>query len=295
MSALSRPTTATPAAHLRRRPTKWRPILVGSLAMLVALVVFVIPFLFIAVQAVKNRRDASRLSFAWPSEWQLWRNFWDVIQERDYMLLLAYFNSTLITVCAVALLVVFAAMVGFVLQRRRSRWNAVVMGAVLAGLMIPPAVVPTIWVLQGLGLFKTIHGMILIEVAYNLSFSILLYRAFIATIPRELDEAAIIDGAGPWRIYWSVILPLAIPALTTAAIFTFIWTWDDFFGPLIYLSDIGQYTVQLGLRSFVDSTGKSDWSALFAMSVVALIPVLLFFVIFQRLLIEGIATTGMKG
>ena len=91
------------------------------------------------------------------------------------------------------------------------------------------------------------------------------------------------------------MLPLSVPALATAAIFTFIWTWDDFFGPLIYLNDSSQYTVQLGLRTFVDSTGKSDWSALFAMSVVALIPVLLFFVVFQRLLIEGIATTGLKG
>jgi multiple sugar transport system permease protein len=91
------------------------------------------------------------------------------------------------------------------------------------------------------------------------------------------------------------MLPLSVPALATAAIFTFIWTWDDFFGPLIYLNDASQYTVQLGLRTFVDSTGKSDWSALFAMSVVALIPVLLFFVVFQRLLIEGIATTGLKG
>ena len=99
----------------------------------------------------------------------------------------------------------------------------------------------------------------------------------------------------PGASIWSVMLPLSMPALATAAIFTFIWTWDDFFGPLIYLNDASQYTVQLGLRTFVDSTGKSDWSALFAMSVVALIPVLLFFVVFQRLLIEGIATTGLKG
>jgi multiple sugar transport system permease protein len=126
------------------------------------------------------------------------------------------------------------------------------------------------------------------------AFFIFLLYQFFRGIPRELDEAALIDGAGPWRIYWSVILPLALPALATAGIFTFIWTWDDFFGPLIYLNDAEQYTVQLGLRTFVDSTGKSDWSALFAMSVVALLPVLLFFVLFQRLLIEGIATTGLK-
>ena len=85
-----------------------------------------------------------------------------------------------------------------------------------------------------------------------------------------------------------------MPALATAAIFTFIWTWDDFFGPLIYLNDMSNYTAQLGLRSFVDSTGKSDWGGLFAMSVVTLVPIFVFFIFFQRLLIEGIATTGMK-
>jgi multiple sugar transport system permease protein len=127
------------------------------------------------------------------------------------------------------------------------------------------------------------------------AFFIFLLVQFFRTIPRELDEAALIDGAGPWVIYWKVILPLSLPALATAAIFTFIWTWDDFFGPLVYLNDMGSYTVQLGLRAFVDSSGKSDWGALFAMSTLTLLPVFAFFVFFQRLLIQGIATTGLRG
>ncbi|HUN48469.1 MAG TPA: carbohydrate ABC transporter permease [Stellaceae bacterium] len=118
---------------------------------------------------------------------------------------------------------------------------------------------------------------------------------FFRTIPRELDDAAKIDGCGPWGIYWKIILPLSLPALATAAVFTFIFTWDDFFGPLVYLNDMSNYTVQLGLRSFVDSTGKSDWGALFAMSTVTLLPVFACFLLFQRLLIQGIATTGLKG
>ncbi len=102
------------------------------------------------------------------------------------------------------------------------------------------------------------------------------------------------DGCSAWKIYWRIIMPLSTPVLATAAIFSFIWTWDDFFAPLIYINDMGSYTVQLGLRTFVDSTGKSDWSGLFAMSVLTLLPVFLFFLFFQRLLIEGVATTGMK-
>jgi multiple sugar transport system permease protein len=117
---------------------------------------------------------------------------------------------------------------------------------------------------------------------------------FFRGIPKELDEAARMDGASPWRIYWKIMLPLSTPVLATAAIFTFIWTWDDFFGPLIYLSELKDYTVMLGLRTFTDSTGESDYGGLFAMSVLSLVPIFVFFLAFQRLLIEGIATTGMK-
>ena len=123
------------------------------------------------------------------------------------MLVTAFINSTIITVASVAIMVVLAAMVAYVLQRRRAG-GPVVNFLVLSGLIIPPAVVPTIWVLQELGLFKTLPGLILIEVAFGLSFCVLLFRAFIATIPRELDEAAIIDGAGPLRVFFRVIFPL---------------------------------------------------------------------------------------
>ena len=102
------------------------------------------------------------------------------------------------------------------------------------------------------------------------------------------------DGCSAWRIYFKIMLPLSLPVLATAGIFTFIWTWDDFFGPLIYLNDMNSYTVTLGLRTFVDSSAESDWGGLFAMSTLSLLPIFLFFLFFQRLLIDGIATTGMK-
>jgi multiple sugar transport system permease protein len=126
------------------------------------------------------------------------------------------------------------------------------------------------------------------------AFFIFLMVQFFRGIPRELDEAAMMDGCSPWRIYWKIMLPLSVPVLVTAGIFTFIFTWDDFFAPLIYLNEMQQYTVMLGLRTFLDSTGESDYGGLFAMSVLSLVPIFLVFLIFQRLLIEGIATTGMK-
>lgn len=126
------------------------------------------------------------------------------------------------------------------------------------------------------------------------SFFIFLMVQFFRGIPKELDEAAMMDGCSPWRIYYKIMLPLSLPVLTTAGIFTFIFTWDDFFGPLIYLSDIKTYTVTIALRTFVDSTAESNWSGLFAMSILSLVPIFVIFLFFQRYLIEGIATTGMK-
>ena len=152
---------------------------IGIAAALVASVVFILPFVFIFFMAAKTKQEAALFLFTWPSEWQLWSNLIEVVTFRDYMLLLAYFNSIVITVGAVTLLVLFGAMVGYILQRRPSGWNKLIYAGVLVGLMVPPAIVPTIWVLQGLGLFKTISGMILIQVAYGLSFAILLFRSFI--------------------------------------------------------------------------------------------------------------------
>jgi len=167
----------------------------------------------------------------------------------------------------------------------------------LGTLMLPYHVtlIPQYVLFLNLGWVDTFLPLIVPKFLAVDAFFIFLLVQFFRTIPRELDEAAMLDGCGPWRIYLKIILPLSLPALATAAIFTFIFTWDDFFGPLVYLNDISSYTVQLGLRTFVDSTGMSDWGALFAMSTLALLPILAFFLFFQRLLIEGIATTGLKG
>lgn len=275
-------------------PRPWRPIVVGLLTMAGFLVTFVVPFLFIFLQAVKDRRASNKLDFTWPDSWHLWENIVDVVQTRDYILLLAYFNSIVITVGAVTLLVIFASMVGYVLSRRRSRLNGVVMALVLAGLMIPPAVVPTIWVLQGLTLFKTIHGMILIQVAYGLSFSILLYRAFIAGIPRELDEAALIDGAKPWQIFFRVVLPLLRPVTVTNIVVQSIGIFNDFTNPLYYLPGRENVTVQLTLFNF-QSQFSTQYNLLFTNILLITIPPLIVFIFFNRQIVAGMTAGAVKG
>ncbi|WP_420963418.1 carbohydrate ABC transporter permease [Brucella sp. IR073] len=207
-----------------------------------------------------------------------------------------FWNSFFIAVLATIGNVVGCSLAAFAFARLRfggrNFWFALMLGT----LMLPYHVVliPQYILFLKLGWVNTSLPLIVPKYLATDAFFIFLMVQFFRGIPRELDEAAVMDGCSPFRIYWKIMLPLSLPVLATAAIFSFIWTWDDFFGPLIYLNDINTYTVQLGLRSFVDSTGSSDWTALFAMSNLSLVPVFLFFLFFQRLLIEGIATTGMK-
>lgn len=271
-----------------------RPHTSGVIALAVATVIFVLPFVFIALQAVKSKSEASRLDFALPKQWLFWNNLAAVFQARDYQLVLAYFNSTLITVVSVTILILFSAMVGYVMQRRRTRWNAVASGALFMGLMMPPAVVPTIGLLQEIGLFKTITGMILIQVAYNLSFSTLLYRSFISTIPRDLDEAALIDGAKPWQIFFRVILPLLKPVTVTNIVVQSIAIFNDFTNPLYYLPGKENVTVQLTLYNF-QSMYTSQYNLLFMNILLVTVPPLIVFIFFNRQIVAGMTAGAVKG
>jgi pectin-derived oligosaccharide transport system permease protein len=209
---------------------------------------------------------------------------------------LFFWNSFVIAAATVIGNVMSCSLAAYAFARLEFRGKSIWFALMLGTLMLPYHVtlIPQYVLFLKLGWVKTFLPLIVPKFLAVDAFFIFLMVQFFRGIPRELDEAATMDGCGPWRIYWKIILPLSLPVLATAAIFSFLWTWDDFFGPLIYLSDIRTYTVQLGLRSFVDSTGSSDWTGLFAMSSLSLVPVFLLFLFFQRLLIEGIATAGLK-
>jgi raffinose/stachyose/melibiose transport system permease protein len=266
----------------------------GLLAILVSVVVFLVPFAFIVLTAVKGRQEASLLQFSWPDEFALVDNIQQVVAARDYMLLTAFVNSTVLTVVSVSLMVILAAMVGFVLQRRRSRWKKVVNLLVLSGLIIPPAVVPTIWVLQGLSLFDTLPGLILVEVAFGLSFSILLFQAFFATVPRELDEAAVIDGASPLRLFFQVVFPLLRPVTVTVIVVQSVHVFNDFVHPLYFTPGEENATVQLTLFNF-QSQFASQMNLLFTDILLITIPPLIMFMFFNRQIVAGMTAGAVKG
>jgi len=171
-------------------------------------------------------------------------------------------------------------------------WFAIMLLSIM--LPIHVIIVPQYVLFSQLGWVNTFLPLIVPKLLATDAFFIFLMVQFIRGIPRELDEAARIDGAGHPRIFLQIILPLMVPALATTTIFTFIWTWNDFFSQLIFLTKPSLYTVPLALNAFQDAQSSTDFGELFAMSVVSLIPIFLIFLFGQRFLIKGIATTGIK-
>lgn len=285
------PTTEAGAARLRRLIVKsW----VDAVALVVLCIVFVVPFVFILLTAAKTRQEASQFQFTWPTEFQLLENLREVVAYGNYRMVLAMWNSIVLTVGSVTLIVLLSAMVAYVMQRRRDRVASFAGGVILAGLIIPPAVVPTIFLLQWLGIYKTLFGLIMIEVAFAMPFAVLTLRAFMASIPREIDEAAIMDGASPTQVFLSVVLPLLKPAIITLVVVSSVSIYNDFAGPLYFLPGAENVTVQLTMYSFI-SQFTSQWNLLFANVVLITIPPLIMFLFFQRQIVAGMTSGAVKG
>lgn len=206
-------------------------------------------------------------------------------------------NSTVVAFLCVVANVGACAVTAYAFARIDFRFKKVWFAIMLGTLMLPQHViiVPQYIIFRELSWINTYLPFIVPKLLATDAFFVFLLVQFFRAIPRELDDAARLDGCGHLGIFIRVILPLSKPALATAAVFTFIYSWNDFLTPLIYLNETDLYTVPLALRAFIDTTSGSSFGALFAMSVISLIPVLGIFIAAQRLIVEGIATTGMKG
>ncbi|KUN59417.1 sugar ABC transporter permease [Streptomyces canus] len=205
-------------------------------------------------------------------------------------------NSAIVVTGAILGNLLACSLAAYAFARLEFRAKRVWFAIMLVTIMLPihVIIVPQYVLYSELGWVNTFLPLIVPKFLATDAFFIFLMVQFIRGIPREIDEAARIDGAGHARIFFHVILPLMVPALATTAIFTFIWTWNDFYTQLIYLTDPDMYTTPLALRTFVDQQSATDWGSVFAMSVVSLVPVFLVFLAGQRFLLRGIATTGGK-
>jgi multiple sugar transport system permease protein len=276
----------------------WRKRLMSVIShglLISASILMLYPLLWMLSASFRPENEIFTSASIWPSEWSIDSYFrgWNGLRTSFGVF---FTNSFIISILSVMGNVFACSLAAYAFARLQFRGRNLWFALMLMTLMLPYQVtlIPQYVLFRSVGWVDTFLPLVVPKFLAADAFFIFLMVQFFRGIPRELDEAAMMDGAGPWRIYWKIILPLSSPVLATAAIFTFIWTWDDFFGPLIYLNRMSDYTVMLGLRTFTDSTGLSDYGGLFAMSILSLVPIFIFFLSFQRLLIEGIATTGMK-
>lgn len=267
---------------------------VDAVAFILVSSIFIVPFIFIFLIASKPPEEAGYFEFSWPEKFVLFENITEVVKANDYRVILAMWNSILLTVSSVTLIVIFAALVAYVMQRRNDKVANFVNALMFAGIVLPPAVVPTVFWMQTIGIYKTIMSLVFIEVALSLPFAVLILRAFIGSIPREIDEAAIMDGASPLRLFFSVILPLLKPALVTIIVTSSVTIYNDFSNPLYFLPGSKNVTAQLTLYGFM-SQYNSRWGLVFADVLLITIPPLILFMFFQRQLVSGMTTGAVKG
>jgi alpha-1,4-digalacturonate transport system permease protein len=233
---------------------------------------------------INQRQPVNELKWAWS-------NYTDLFDKFSFGTYL--WNSIFITVVATALTLLFNSMAAFALSKYRFKGQKIVFLLIIATLMIPPTIilVPVFLVINQVGLLNSLWGVILPAVATPTG--VFLLRQYMLTIPDELLEAARMDHASEWRIYWRIVLPLSAPALAVLAIFSVMWRWNDFLLPLIVLSQNEFFTLQLALNSFQGEL-NTQWHYLLAMTVITLLPVTLVFAFLQRYITTGIAGAGVK-
>ena len=274
--------------------TRARSIIKHTLLIVLAVIVLY-PVLWLVVSSFRPNDEIFRAPGLWLDAVQFdnYAAGWESLKHPfgHYML-----NSFLVVLGAVVGNIVSCSMAAYAFARLDFKGRKPLFAVMLLGIMLPlhVVIIPQFLLFSNLGWINTFAPLIVPKLLATDAFFVFLMVQFLRGLPRELDEAARIDGAGHLRIFAQVLLPLMTPAIATTAIFTFIWTWNDFFSQLIFLTDPDMYTVPVALRSFVDSTGSTSWGALFAMSVVSLLPLFLVFLFGQKFLVKGIATTGTK-
>nr|WP_233469921.1 carbohydrate ABC transporter permease [Neorhizobium petrolearium] len=253
------------------------------------------PLFWLLASSFKPENEIFGSLTLWPSEFRFdnYTEGWNALPQS---FTLFYVNSAIVTALSVIGNLISCSFAAYAFARLSFTGRRFLFALMMMTLMIPYHVVliPQYVQFLRLGWVDTYLPLVVPRFLASDAFFIFLMVQFFRQLPRELDEAAMIDGCSPFKIYRAIILPLSLPAMGTAAIFSLIWVWEDFLAPLIYLNDIKSYTVPLALRLFLDQEGKSAYGQMFAMSVLSLVPVVIFFVLFQKLIVRGIATSGMK-
>jgi raffinose/stachyose/melibiose transport system permease protein len=269
-------------------------LLTDVITLSVSIIIFVIPFYFMFLTSLKNRRESGLMNLKWPSDYPHFENYPQVIKAENFMLIRAFFNSLVITGGSIIILIIICALGGYILQRVSGKFTSAVNLLILTGLMLPPAILPTIWVMRFIGIYRSLFGMIVVEVALHIPFCTMLYRGYTATLPREMEEAAYVDGCGSWYMFIKIIFPLLMPVTITIIVLQSVSIFNDFVNPLYFLPGSKNPTVQLTLYNFM-GLYESSWNLLFADVILITIPPLVLFIIFNQKIVSGITAGSIKG
>ncbi|MFD5213618.1 carbohydrate ABC transporter permease [Microbacterium sp. NPDC058345] len=298
-TTVERPATAPAPAPARRRikrKTVQTTIWFVGLILLTAIVLYPLLWLFLAT--LKPNGEFGSNAGLFPINPTI-ENYGKVMEGIAGVPMWKFFlNSLILATSAVVGTVMSSALAAYAFARVQFKGLGILFAAMIGTLLLPfhVVIIPQYIIFNKLGWIDTFIPLILPKFLATEAFFVFLIVQFIRQMPRDMDEAARIDGAGHLRIFWSIILPLIRPALITCAIFAFIWTWNDFLSPLLYLTSPENYPLPIALRLYNDaSSGGADYGATVTASFVALVPIMLFFIVFQRFLVDGVATQGLKG
>jgi raffinose/stachyose/melibiose transport system permease protein len=269
-----------------------RTLTLEILAILLALL-FLVPFYFALVNSVKTFADLLLHSAGLPKEF-IWSNYTKVWSIMNYPK--AFLNSLLITVCSIAGIAVFSAMAAYRLVRRPGVVNHMIFGMFVAAMIIPfqSIMIPLVKVANIAGLLDSRYGLVIAYYGFGVPLAIFLFHGFIKSIPLEIEEAAIVDGASPYGVFWRIVMPLLKPMTVTVILLNSLWVWNDFLLPLLFLHDAGLRTIPLATSSFFAQYTKR-WDMALAGLVLGVTPIVIFFLFMQRHIIEGITAGSVKG
>ena len=288
---MSAPVLATGALPVPRRRIPWKTVLL-YLVVLAITVVMLVPFAWMLSASLKLNRDVFTFPIQWIPAEPRWENYVDIWTKIPLALFIG--NTAKITIIVTLLQLLTSSFAAYAFAKLRFPFRDTLFLGYVATIAMPWQVymVPQFLLMRELDLNNT-HTALIILQAFT-AFGVFLMRQFYQSIPDELCEAARIDGMNEYQIWWRIMLPLSKPALSTLTIFTFVNTWNDFLGPMIYLTRTELKTIQIGLRMFI-SQYSAEYGLIMAASMVSLIPVLIVFLLLQRFFVEGIASTGLKG
>ncbi len=274
---------------MKQKSILFHSILFVVLAALSLLII--VPLMIVILGSFKTTAEAYYFNLALPSEWQ-WSNYAYVIETGGIKR--AFYNSTLITTCVTTAVVIFGSMCAFIITRRETRTTKWLYNLFLLGMVAPLQIVTTFGLLQILGISGTYFGVICIKVGMQMSWAVFTMYGFIKSVPRELDEAAIIDGANPIILFFRIILPLLKPILATVIVTIAMGAWNEFTIPLYFFNSSSKWTMPLTVYNFFGQFA-SDWNYVFADLVLTAVPIAALYLFMQRFIISGSTSGAVKG